>query len=215
MLEIIANNEPINYTDLHSKLIEETKIKISKHTLNKCINYLLFMQQIIKEHGKGQGNPVYFKMNEYPYKFVIDLKLRRKSLLDKFNRGDKKSFEHAQFVGLDIFIGQLNQSLIKAMAKYSKSNKINAANDKYKEYLETQFFPSLIKILELVKPPLEMSEETFIKLINVFDPANHALWIEGHSHRPGIPFNFLSEEESEAKIQKLNKWMEENGIRED
>jgi hypothetical protein len=55
-------------------------------------------------------------------------------------------------------------------------------------------------------------EETFIKLHNVFNPVNHALWIEEHAHKPGIPFDMLSEKERNMKINELNKWMEENGI---
>lgn len=209
VLSIIEEHEPINYTDLHNKLIKETGKKISKHTLNKCIKFLLFTSHIKKEERIGQGKPVYFKISEFPLKLDIDVDLRRKDLLVKLESGDTESFEYGQFADLNMHIGLLNISLIKELYIYSQNSNTHRAFVDYSEFLHNQFLPSLENIVKLVKPPLGISKEVLVKLLNTVDPVNHIIWIEGVPHKPTFSFDIMTEEEKEEKMLEVTKMLEE------
>ena len=64
VLKIIEESDtPIRYTEIHEKLKNKTCVKISKHTLNKCLNHLIFSSHIDKKVVKARGHPVYYSIS--------------------------------------------------------------------------------------------------------------------------------------------------------
>lgn len=171
VLKIINEaKEPIGYTELHEKVKAATGIKISKHTLNKCLDYLLFNRQIEKNEIKGRGNPVKYSINHDS--FVSKPNERIEAYAHVFERllDDNSPFgtEANQYRIIADEISLLTTRLIMRLFIYSIRTDRRHAFDDYKSAIKTELVPYMLQISKLVKPPLTMSSETFSLLKIIF-----------------------------------------------
>ncbi len=171
VLKIISEAEkPIMHGEIHAKLIAETKIKVSKHTLNKCLNYLEFTGQIKKTEIKGRGNPCIYSANDVPFsrKFSDGIEYHNWFFRQCIQAGNTDRFEKMHYFEISEKIQFLLDALIEELYIYSTAEKRKDASSRYKLFLESQFLPALLKLKELVRPPLTMSEETRGLLSEIF-----------------------------------------------
>jgi hypothetical protein len=201
VLKIIEESDtPIRYTEIHEKLKNKTCVKISKHTLNKCLNHLIFSSHIDKKVVKARGHPVYYSINPSAYNFDFDVSSRRDHLLELLQNESLVEYDKHQCTAIDMHLSLLIMNLINQLSTYSKNNKRNEALEDYKLYLDSHLLPSLLKMTELVKPPLVITDDTHSKLHNMYNSVNHCLWINGISHNPDMSYPHLSEEEKRIVI---------------
>lgn len=173
IMEILESQSvPIKNTDLQKQLRQETKIKVSPSTLSKCLKRLVFTGWVNRIETKGRGNPVYYEANKAHDVHRSDLLIKHdRNLLmipENLNDCGQFGFNFRHFGIICIHLSPLINTLIDELYTFSNSKKRRDANEIYRMYLETQLLPSLIDLLEIVKPPLKMSEETHAALINGF-----------------------------------------------
>lgn len=130
--------EPIEYTELHSRLIKETGVKLSKHTLNKCLEQLYTESRIKKSKEKGVGGPVKYSMN-----IVIPT---------------EHITEDHQWKILDNEISGILYEFILAFYAYSFINNRKEFED-CKDRIEITRVPRIFEIQKLVKRPVIISKK--------------------------------------------------------
>ncbi|WP_292390447.1 hypothetical protein [Methanosarcina sp. UBA5] len=151
VLKIIKEaKQPIGYTELHKRLIKETGIKLSKHTLNKCLKQLCIENKINRTDEEGVGNPTKYSMN-----------IESNSIPHEHITEDN----HWRILG-DEISGIICQ-LIWMLYEYAQRNDGKELQD-FKDRIEIALVPRLLETHKLVKDPVIMSEKTTETLDELF-----------------------------------------------
>jgi len=208
IFEIIKECGTIQYSQLYAKMKEKTGLKMSKHTLNKGLDYLLFSGRIIRETRSGKKNKeVYFSINESVYNnFEKLINNQCQTLSEMKITGDVK-YDRFQKTYIDMSLGDLTRSLIHAIARHSQNPKIVNADDELEKYLLTCFVPGILHVAKLASGQLEMSQETASDLLNMYDFGNHTVWMRGEAYKPGLHHDLWSKEEKDAYYNSILKKM--------
>jgi len=204
ILEILDEKNQMKHTDLLNMCRNRMGKKISKHTFNKSITYLLFMGHIKKESPGGRGDPKVYSIDGGQYindKYLIANRERLVKLIES----DQEQYAAIHFQYLDIALCILNRSLIHALMSYSQARTKPEAKEIFELYIEAKMIPFAREILNLVKSPLPIEDSTYIKLLNVFDPLNHSLWLQGFKHDPGRPPELWTEEERKKREEIMQE----------
>jgi hypothetical protein len=209
VLKIIEEaEEPIQYKELLEKLRDKTGVKISEHTLIKCLDQLLVMQNIAKIKEKGRGNPVkyYMKKTKFTQQPLARLKVNS-LLLKQFADDDSPFGTEANLWSVITFeLSQVVAFLIDALYAYSKlsnSGNKDARQNAYLQYkgrIETVLVPFMEAMHELVKRPVEMSIATELILFNLFIKPFNII-----PCKPLHPFQHMSKNESDEMIKLVSK----------
>lgn len=171
VLNIIRENkEPIGYTELYGKVKAETKVKISKHTLNKCLDHLLFTRQIEKIKNRGKGNPVKFSINQEsfatkPFERIKGFAYILEHLLENDSPFGTEAI-HYRIIASEISL--LVTRMIFHLSEASKQNDCDKAFDSYKLALDTELYPYMLEIGKLAQSPIKMSPLTVSLLEKIF-----------------------------------------------
>lgn len=174
VLKIIKEaKEPIGYTELHEKIKSETGVKISKHTLNKCLDFLLFNRQIEKIETKGRGNPIKYSVNHdvfvsKPHERIEAYAYILEHLIDKVDNDSPFGAEAIHYRIIANEMSLLTARLTVRLYQYSKRKDRSQAVEEYKSAIETELVPYMLKMRDLVRPPLTMSTETVALLLTIF-----------------------------------------------
>lgn len=201
--------EPISRKELYNKLKEETGVKISKTTFEKCLNYLLSTCDITKTEEKGPGSPVKFSIN-YDY-FIYKTKERiavSSYLLNYFSEDSSPYGTEANLWSkLSDEISDIVMSLVLALSNYSQRNDRKKAINEYYNTIETELVPHILELHKLVRPPVRMTSFTSYILFKLFyeDIVNEA-------KKPLHPLMSLTPEEKEKVNHLVKEKIDKNGI---
>ena len=186
VLKIIREVGEVGFNELFEKLTKGTN-RISKTTLDKCLNYLVRSQQVKRREEIGQGNPVKYSFNNDLYLFKHLERIEANAFKNKGMLDDKSPLgaEKANmWVDIENEIAIINVALIHALWYYSIRPDRGKAYNEYSEAITEFIVPYLLKLHELVKPPLKMSDETLeILLKRVEEKLSYE--ISNHPHSLG------------------------------
>jgi hypothetical protein len=173
VLKIINEaKKPIMYGEIHAKLITETGVKISKHTLNKCLSYMEFDNQITKTKVKGKaGNPVLYSIPELLHPcdtFSGDIAAFSQLYEQSKTENDTDFMESTHHIDITQKIQYLLRKLIEELHLYSTTKQRHEAGNRYDMFLRAQILPSLRVLKNLVKSPI-MSDYTYKMLLKAFN----------------------------------------------
>jgi hypothetical protein len=172
VLKIIREAEkPMGNTELYNRLKEETGVKISKTTFNKCLKYLLSTSEIVRTEEKGQGNPVTYSLNINYYIYKTEERVGFYArLLEHFaDNYSPYGTEANLWSVLAREISGISVSLISALMYYSRRSDRYTAYEDYRKTIETEILPHMLAIHKLVKPPIQMHRPTVDILFTLFN----------------------------------------------
>jgi hypothetical protein len=171
VLEIIKENEGIGFSNLHEKLnnqLKDGRGKVaSRHTLLKCLNTLLNFNQIRKTIDEGKrGNPVHYYINGACFLTKFDESIEYDAFTLSQLKDDNSPFgfdaNHYKLITKNL-VPVIN-SIIDALFDYSGGS-AREANFDY--WVETELVPMVYELKKIVKPPLKMSDETYLMLLKI------------------------------------------------
>jgi hypothetical protein len=210
VLKIIREtNGPINYTELYLRLVEETGVKISKTTFNKCLKFLLSSLQINRIKEKGPGNPVKYSVADDYYEHKVMDRIAVNSYLLKYFAEDYSPYgtEANLWFVLSKEISQISASLIGALMYYSQRSDGNEAYIDYRDTIQTVLVPHMMEIRKLVKSPIRMNTSTTYLLYKLFLED-----VLESTKKPLHPLMVLTDEEEEKVKFLVNEKIAKNGI---